>query len=340
MFYEFVVFEYNEEDLGVYLLITSPKDDVIQNEYTDEDDFCLFKISTHTNSHGPVSWLPSHIFEVKDPDIGKLDPADREAIGTVVKRFHDNDIDAVDLDSWAAEFVFAELARDWDMHRNSFYMYTAGGKLRFGPQWDFDGAFGASQAPHPSHVLNRPEGFSLRVETNYYFNKDGLITEPAAAERVIQRWKIFSESVSVADIVDLIDAQYEAMQAELESSYDRWGGYKIVFDIPLFEPKRPQVSNAGGHPLTKPFDTLDEQVDWLKTSVKKRYEWLDDHINELKNPGSATELTVKNWGVFFIVFVILAVTAGCNLVALTVVLAMQCRKGENPTPSSLSDSFL
>ena len=332
MHYEFVVFEYNDEDLGVYLLITSPKDRIIDEKFTDQDDFCFLEIDDRNSVS--VSWLPAPYFDIKDPDIEELDQEKRETIAGIVKRFHDQDITVVDLDSWAAEFVFAEFARDINMHDSSFYMYTADGKVHFGPQWDFDASFAC---PGAGPSFNRPEGFSLRVSSNLYFQYDGIISDPSAADRVVQTWQTFSATTTAENLVELIDLQYKEIEAELKSSYDRWGGYKMVRNRGLFAPKTDQF-DAGGHPLIEPLDTLEEQVDRLKTFVRKRYAWLDEHIEEVRDPELATRTTIKNWGVFFIVFVLLATLASTScLVLLAAIIVQQYRKLN--TKSNLTETF-
>lgn len=330
MRYEFVVFEYNDEDLGVYLLITSPKDKVIDDKFTDQSDFCFLEIDDRNSVS--VSWLPGPYFDIKDPDIEDLDQKTRETIAGIVKRFHDQDITAVDLDSWAAEFVFAEFARDINMHESSFYMYTADGKMYFGPQWDFDASFGS-----PAWAFNRPEGFSLRVSSNRYFQHDGIISDSSAADRVVQTWQTFTADTTAEDLVELIDSKYKEIEAELKSNYDRWGGYKMVRNRGLFYPKTDRL-DAGGHLLIEPLDTLEEQVDRLKTFVRKRYAWLDEHIEEVRDPESATRTTTKNWGVFFIVFVLLATLAGTScLVLLAAIIVQQYRKSN--TNLNLTETF-
>ena len=337
MYYEFVVFEYNDEDLGVYLLITSPKDNVLGSQYVDADDFCFLRVNE--KGHPPISWLPDPHFEIKDPDIGKMAEDHREKVAAIIKGFYDNDIGYVDLDSWAAEFIFAEMARDWDVHRNSFYMYTANGKLHFGPQWDFDGAFASNQNAHACQPFNRPEGFMLQVDENHYFNQKGLIQKSAAAERVIAMWKNFSKRYSAADLVNLVEQQYRAMKIEVESSYERWGGYGMLMNTPLFTPKLSQKRDAGGHPLLRPKDSLKEEVDWLKEFIKKRYEWIDEHINELKSPKNATALTVKNWGAYFIVFVLLATICFASWLAVGVWAVARVCTSEDNSINSKDDAF-
>jgi len=48
-----------------------------------------------------------------------------------------------DMESLVLNYVFCEYAMNWDSMKNSFYMYKDIDKLaRFGPQWDFDWAWG------------------------------------------------------------------------------------------------------------------------------------------------------------------------------------------------------
>ena len=137
----------------------------------------------------------------------------------------------MDMDSFVDWYLINEIARNMDACLyTSCYMHLArGGKLKMGPLWDFDIAFGNADYADGYHV----DGFRIREAT--WFVR--LFQDPAFVDRVRERFGYFLNRK--ADILREInqyahdlryavqenDARWHTLYTYTWPNYNVWGSY-------------------------------------------------------------------------------------------------------------------
>ena len=98
---------------------------------------------------------PTKFYSYHDPKAEDLEAVQREYLKTYLTSFEE-DMEStdyywkyksyVDVPSWIDYFLVTEMGKHIDAYKLSFYMHkkksTNGGKLHFGPLWDFNLGFG------------------------------------------------------------------------------------------------------------------------------------------------------------------------------------------------------
>lgn len=127
--------------------------------------------------------------------------------------------DLVDMDSFVDWVILEEFMYNWDAHfvRNVFMYKEPGGKLKFGPVWDFDMALGNAGCPdwHYNYYalsMNGPVG--LTWMTYLYQSPDFLA-------RLKNRWSAVGERLyNTANAT--LDEMLPVMDPSFEENYWRW----------------------------------------------------------------------------------------------------------------------
>lgn len=166
----------------------------------------------------------------------------------------------LDVDAFIDAHWLIELSKNVDGFRYSSYITKdRGKKLKIGPAWDWNRAFGNA---------NYYNGGSTRgwywpmLRPNEISWHQRLREDPAYLKRAGARWtalrKDALDSKKVADLIDLIAARLEESQAR---NFRRW---------PIL----------GEHIASNHFvgQTYQEEVDWLKKWIQKRMEWIDQQV--------------------------------------------------------------
>jgi hypothetical protein len=169
----------------------------------------------------------------------------------------------LDVDASIDHHLMKTFSKDPDGLRLSTYLYKPrGGKLAFGPLWDFDRAMGADSDNRSAD----PTGWyaSNQSETVDYFTYDywgRLFEDPDFMQKWIDRWQVLrrGEFSNVS-----LQARIDAMAAELQESQVR------------NQQRWPGVSPNGG-PLS-PLGGYAGEVDHLKNWVTQRAAWIDSQF--------------------------------------------------------------
>lgn len=173
--------------------------------------------------------------------------------------------DYIDVDSLINLYLVNEFAKNPDFGfgyqpcYSSTYMYmNEGGKLYFGPVWDFDIAFGRNdyknQASEDNRDTQSPEGF---LSQNTQWIKE-LFEDPAFEQRVKERW------TEISPIIDhLIDTV--APEAIEKVSYTQ------AYDFATWEPAE-QRSTSWNYRTPLAFE---EEAAYVIEFMKNRQAWLD-----------------------------------------------------------------
>jgi len=167
----------------------------------------------------------------------------------------------IDVDSWIDFHVLEVLSGNVDaLHFSTYFYKPRGGKLTFGPHWDFDRALGS---------IDDRDAYPRRWNTGRFFEApwwNRLFRDPDFWQQWVDRWQAlrrtnFSESNLFALIDRLADEVREAQPRQLK----RWG----------LEPR-------GG--------TYQSEIDWMKSWLSQRMEFIDQQLvqpPQLDNTGGA-----------------------------------------------------
>ena len=164
------------------------------------------------------------------------------------------------MDSFVDWYLINEIAKNYDaVFLTSCYMnLKRGGKLKMGPIWDFDIAFGGYPWDPQASIANAVEGF--HVKNTLWYSR--LFEDPAFLARVKERFnEIYAERQKILDYIDL--------KAMFLSG-------KVVEDNRLWG----TISN-GDSDVSVVKTEYNNYVSDLKNWITDRLAWLNTNINAL-----------------------------------------------------------
>ena len=171
----------------------------------------------------------------------------------------------IDVPSAIDSYLINELTKNVDANfYSSVFMYKKrGGKLTFGPVWDFDlsignaGFFGVD-LPMGWYVRNPRVQGSVMLATPWYTR---MFEDPAFDARVRARWAELRASGVLDDVFTFIDQRAAHLSGVQARNFERWD---ILFTaIPLM---RPVVG------------TYATQVADMKSWLRRRRDWMDSQL--------------------------------------------------------------
>ena len=186
----------------------------------------------------------------------------------------------MDIDSVVDTYIVEELFKNLDAGWGSFYMYKeVGGKLHFGPVWDFDLSTGNADDNYMNPFFPMPQYLytgssqSKGNQVNYWFVS--LMENEWFWNKVAARWDEITEELNA--IVPYIKTVAEMYSEEFDSNFERW---------PIFGQKinrePAQVRALKSH---------DEHVayvcDWLTTRIEWMGEYFDGEVEADPEPGAS-----------------------------------------------------
>lgn len=214
-----------------------------------------------------IAHLPSPV-NIKDPEVEYDDENYtyiKEFITMVDKiLYSDNFTDPaegwqkyMDMDSFVDWYLINEIARNNDasFHTSCYMNLKRGDKLKMGPIWDFDIAFG-----NINYNGNySPEGFWIKGHTTWY---DRLFKDPAFVAKVKERFTYFYDHRS--DILENINANARYIRYSIEENENRWHT--------LYTETWPNYDIWGSYA---------NEVQALKTWLTRRFEWLNTEFDKM-----------------------------------------------------------
>ncbi len=169
-----------------------------------------------------------------------------------------------DMDSLVDNFIFCELAMNWDSMKNSFFVYKdTDGQGKIGPQWDFDWAWGnvlwnsATWEPEAWHTTC--DNFMIE---QYYQEEQWnrmLVRDPYFLTLVYERWQELRGTV-IEDLLSAVDSYGDYIYRAALANDARWSDE--MSRIPSFS------SESYG-------TTFDEEYTRMEAFISKRISWLD-----------------------------------------------------------------
>ena len=170
-----------------------------------------------------------------------------------------NVVNDIDLPSFVDFIIMQELTRNIDAYNLSCNFYLPlGGRLTFGPVWDFEKAFGNAHL-YSGWMTN---GFHFQAENDYNWFKK-LLTHPAVKQALKDRWSALrAGTLSDDTVVAMIDEQVGTMtQAAITENFAVWN----ILGVKVW-------------PNYVTYPTYGQEVDALKVWLKTRMAWLDSAV--------------------------------------------------------------
>ena len=153
----------------------------------------------------------------------------------------------IDVDSFIAGFMAADMIKSVDVRQSSVYFYKlGGGKLYFGPLWDCDLTFGSGEEGGVEASM---------AEGNFLFA--ALIRTPEFRHMYIDRYNAVRDDVQEF-VLGKIDEYAEKYNAELSNEFQNW-----TLDMNFCCEEMQQIADYNG------------QIEFMKTWFVDRLEWLD-----------------------------------------------------------------
>ena len=222
-------------------------------------------------------------FLYDDPDFDEITEQQRNYITTYVADFEDalaldNFTDPetgyasyIDVDSFIDFFILNEISNNVDGYRISTWMQKdKNEKLKMGPIWDFNLAFGNADYCSGSEFNVWAYKFNERCPGDFWlvpFWWDRLMEDPAFVARLQERWNTLRGStLSEASILAKVDAYANILNDadEPRNNFNTWPVLGQYVWPNAF------VGNSYG-----------EEIDYLKQWISDRLVWMDSAISEL-----------------------------------------------------------
>ena len=256
----FVELVLNGEYMGTYQL--GEKIKIGKNRVNVGGDGFLLEIDSKAGDD-ETTFFTKHLEQpvnIKEPDVSVGDE-DYEYVRNYVQAAEDalyaenfTDEDEgwrkyMDMDSFVDWYLVNEIARNTDasFYSSCYMSLRRGGKLKMGPLWDFDIAFG-----NVNYDGNfDPTGLMVR----YYFWCSRLFQDPAFVARVKERFDYFYSRKD--DIIREINEKARYLRFSVEENNNKWGT--------LYTRTWPNYDVWGNY--------LNE-VQNLKNWLNERFEWL------------------------------------------------------------------
>lgn len=287
----------NDEYKGIYVLMEKIKRDPnrvniakVKPEDIEGDELTggyLLKIDWD-NGHpddGFYSSFPPHTFySYVEPDFDELAPEQESYIHNYIDNFeiamNDNVFENyqtyIDVEALVDYVISNELGKEVDAYRLSTYMYkkknSNGGKLHFGPLWDFNLGYG-----NYDYCPEEPQGWAYQFDVTcgsplpFWINR--LMLVPEIRNTMNCRWFALRENVLHTDtLMQYIDHTAAQLSEAQIRNFSQWGilGHYVW-------------------PNSFIGNTYQQEVDFLKTWLNQRLAWMDANML-----GDCNAVTVKN----------------------------------------------
>ena len=267
----FVELIFNNKHWGTYLLCEKVK--ISNHRVAVGDDGFLLEVDSRAPSEADSRYFAvSHlenVVNIKDPDVAYGDANYNYAKDFVIKAdnvlFSNNYTDPttgwqayMDMDSFVDWYLIHEIGKNLDSNFDtSCYMHLArGGKLKMGPVWDMDVAYGNMDQANQS--CYKPTGFHIKY-TQWYSR---LFRDPAFVKRVKERFNYFYRHQN--DILANVNADAQYLKLSAQENENVWH---------LFNVKTWPNYNIWG--------SYQNEVQELKTWFTTRMEWLKTEFDKM-----------------------------------------------------------
>ncbi len=225
---------------------------------------------------GWYSGFPDWKFYAYDsPDYDVIQPEQRNYIRNYINGFEqmmnaadyeENYRDYVDVDSWVDYFLVTEIGKHIDAYKLSFFMHkkkdSNGGKLHFGPIWDFNLGFGNFDFECVPQPVGWAYQFNDFCNTPHPFWVEKLTEIPQVSHQIDCRWAQMRTGAWHTDsLIQLIDENVEILSEAQVRNFERW-----------------QILGTYVWPNNFVGQTYEEEVNFLKNWLIQRLNWMDANM--------------------------------------------------------------
>ncbi len=162
----------------------------------------------------------------------------------------------LDMDSFVDWYLINEITKNNDafFYTSCYMNLKRGGKLKMGPLWDYDIAFGNVSF----NGCDTPDGFWIKNVTWY----TRLFQDPAFVARVKERFDYFYNHQD--DILNFIDEQVQYLSRSVEENDIRW-----------------DIIKSSVYPRFNVIGDYQDEIDFMKDWMKERFDWLKEAFEGL-----------------------------------------------------------
>ena len=174
----------------------------------------------------------------------------------------------IDLDSVVDSYLVEEFMKNLDVGWGSFYLWQeVGGKLHFGPVWDFDLSSGNADPDDGNPAISAPQ-YLYAGSSEYHYSQTHrwfvtLMQYDWFRELVKERWNEITDIVN--EVPKYVRAVAELYSDEFDENFERW---------PIFG----QQINREPAAIRK-LKNHDEHAEYLAKWLETRIEWLTKCFN-------------------------------------------------------------
>jgi hypothetical protein len=169
----------------------------------------------------------------------------------------------IDVDSAVNYYIANELFKNVDGAVSSFYLYKKrGGKIFFGPLWDFDLSMGNAGYDGVGNV----NGWQIRIQP--WFTQ--LFKDPAFQAKVKARWNVLKDEGKLDYILKYAQARATWLDMQQKKNYQLWSITDFVG----------WIQHGVGTHQGAVFGTYDGEVKELIRWQKDRIAWMDTEFNK------------------------------------------------------------
>ena len=269
--YHFVELIFNGQYYGTYQLCEKVK--ISNHRVAVGDDGFLVEIDSRAPSEADSRYFGvpylENVVNIKDPEVEYGDENYRYAKDFVVKAadalYGNNFANQttgwqayMDMDSFVDWYLIQEIGKNLDGNFDtSCYMHFArGGKLKMGPIWDMDVAYG--NIDQANQTCYYPEGFHIKYVQ--WFAR--LFRDPAFVRRVKERFNYFYRRQN--DILANINADAQYLKYSVQENDNVW-----------------HLLNVKTWPNYNMWGSYQNEVQELKTWFVNRMEWLKTQFDKM-----------------------------------------------------------
>lgn len=232
-----------------------------------------------------ISGQKNNLGETRELDYPDFDKAAPEQIA-YIKQYDDNFRNAmrsenyanlyhkwIDDDSFVDELIVQEAMRNSDAYGWSAYFHKRrNDRINAGPVWDFDQSAGNSSYPDDAVASGWLYAHHLTNNTPFFWKL--LMNDPAFKYKVRLRWEKLRESeYKTENLFGYIDSIAQSLSEAQVREFKKWPVLGVNF-----------WRETSGYESR---NTYRKEVDYLKNFLSRRWEWMDQELAKVSEPGSA-----------------------------------------------------
>ncbi len=208
---------------------------------------------------------------VKEPEIKEKNSPEfryiKKYILDMEKAIVNNDgwEDYIDVDAWIDWLIINELTFNTEssFYRSCYLWKPEGGKLKLGPVWDFDMAFGNHKGD-----IRGYDGWCTTEATYSYVSENWvsyLIKYPEFYDRFKARWNEVKHDL-LATAIGAVDDYSAMLDGYQQQNFIKWDIMEKQIGLGAVNPKE--------------YNTYDSQVQYLRDFINNRWNYIDNRLNK------------------------------------------------------------